>query len=159
VNIGGIDPGMTGALVGLTPLGELFFKEPMPTNGGFIDIPRVADFFRKGPLKGCHVFLEHAQSFPKQGIAGTFSYGRGFGSLEGILGTLGVPYTLVRPNIWTKEMYAGLPKEMPPKEKALLTAQRIFPGLDLRANERCRVPHLGIVDGLMIAEYGRRKRG
>ena len=40
------------------------------------------------------------------------------------------------------------------KEMSLVSAQRLYPGADLRASTRCKKPHDGIVDALLIATYG-----
>ena len=151
----GIDPGVTGGVFAIDDNGEERFRSVMPANSGMIDIPALANFFRND-IPNCHVFLEQAQSFPKQGVASSFNYGRGFGSIEGVLGTLGIPYTLVRPNIWTRELHQGLAKEITAKDKSFLIVKRLFPKLDLRASQKCRKFHEGLIDALLIAEYGRR---
>jgi hypothetical protein len=35
--------------------------------------------------------------------------------------------------------------------------KRLYPELELRANERCRIAHDGIVDAIAIATYGLRQ--
>lgn len=156
IMIVGIDPGCTGAIVALSGGSEILFKTLMPKAGaGLIDVPGLAAVFRT-QLKECHVVLEQAQSFPKQGVASSFNYGRGFGSIEGVLGSLGIPYTLVRPHVWTRELHQGLPKEQAPKEKSLIVVKRLFPSEDLRASTRCKNFHEGYVDAVLIAEWGRR---
>lgn len=153
----GIDPGCTGAIVALSESGEILYRSLMPKAGaGLIDVPGLAAIFRSSLSKDVHVTLEQAQSFPKQGVASSFNYGRGFGSIEGVLGSLGVPYTLVRPHVWTRELHQGLPKEQAAKEKSLIVVKRLFPNEDLRASQRCRNFHEGYVDAVLIAEWGRR---
>lgn len=153
----GVDPGITGGVVALSDDGKILEKYTMPSVAGLIDIAAFADLFREF-TKGyaVHVFMEQAQSFPKQGVASSFNYGRGFGNLEGVLGALRIARTLVRPHVWTKVIHAGLQKELPAKEKSKLALTRLFPDVDLRASERCRKQHEGMMDALLIAEYGRR---
>jgi hypothetical protein len=40
------------------------------------------------------------------------------------------------------------------KKMSELAAKRLFPNVDLRATERCKISHDGIVDALLIAYYG-----
>ena len=42
------------------------------------------------------------------------------------------------------------------KEYHALSCKRLFPGVNLKATERCRKDHDGIAEALLIAEYGRR---
>ena len=93
---------------------------------------------------------------PKQGVSSTFKTGRGFGQLEGLLSGMGVSYTLVKPREWQGVMFSGLPK-CDTKELSFMVCKRLFPGIDLRKNDNCRIDHDGIADSLMIAEFGRRK--
>lgn len=69
---------------------------------------------------------------------------------------LAIPHVLVHPRTWQKELLAGLPKN-DKKQSSIVAAQRLFPGVDLRRNARCKVPHDGIAEALLIAEYGRRQ--
>lgn len=36
-------------------------------------------------------------------------------------------------------------------------AQELFPDVSLLASDRCKRPHDGLADALLIAEYGRRR--
>lgn len=103
-----------------------------------------------------YVFIEKAQSFPKQGIASAFNYGRHFGELLGICGSLGLSVTLVHPRVWTKQMHIGA-KTDEPKKRSLEVCQRLFPEVNLLGTERSKNPHEGIVDALLIMEFGRRQ--
>lgn len=84
-----------------------------------------------------------------------FGYGRGFGRLEGILEAFNVKSHLVTPAVWTKAMTARFkPQSDDTKARALLAVKELFPGLEL-IQPRCRKPHEGIIDALLIAEYWR----
>lgn len=101
------------------------------------DIEVIVDF----------AILESVHSMPKQGVASSFSFGRGFGLWEGILVALGIPYLLVAPQTWKAVMLRDMPKD---KNAAKLQASRLWPDLD-------RLSH-GEADALLMAEYGRRIR-
>lgn len=139
----GIDPGQKGAIV---ELGDDIFVHPMP---GIADVRNLLD-----ASEPYHVFIEKAQSFPGQGISSAFNYGVHFGELLGCIQALGIAHTLVPPRTWTKVMHAGCAAGEP-KERSLEAARRLFPSVNL-VQPRCKKPHDGIVDALLIAEYGRR---
>lgn len=101
------------------------------------------------------VALEKQQAMKGQGVSSTFSIGRGYGLWEGLLVGLGVPYQLVHPKTWQKELLGGLAGGS--KERSIQRAGALFPDLDLRASERSRIPHDGKADALCLAEWCRRQ--
>lgn len=107
------------------------------------------------------VFLEKQQAMTKpgvrQGTVAVFSHGRGYGQLEGLLVGMGLPYQLVHPKTWQKEMIGGETGD--PKTRARMCSARLFPQIDLRATERSKTPHPGLVDAMLIAAYGQRTMG
>jgi crossover junction endodeoxyribonuclease RuvC len=149
----GIDPGLTGGLAILgEPGGRDCRLQPMPDTG---EVFKELEFCKEmGPT---HVYVEKAQSFPGQGIASAFNYGRHFGELLGILTALRIPHTLVSPRTWTKVIHAGT-KGADPKVRTLEAVRRLFPGVNLQGSANSKKPHEGIVDALAIAEYGRRQQ-
>lgn len=150
----GIDPGINGGIAVLNPNGSVertFTMPPTPQEFEY-ELSTYAGFTDSSAYYA-HVFLERAQSMPKQGIVSAFNYGRHFGELIGILIGLEIPYTLVPAAKWTKVMHAST-KKGTPKQKTLEAVKRLYPSLDLRATPRCKKPHEGIVDALAIATYG-----
>ncbi len=145
----GIDPGRAGGYAAITL--EQVSVSVLPATYLFAD---TIDSLIAIGLK--HVFVEKAQCMPKNGAVGMFNYGQGFGELLGVLIALKVPFTLVPPRAWSKVMHAGVQGD-DPKKKSITAAKRLFPNVELRATERCRKPHLGMVEALLIAEYGRRQ--
>jgi len=89
--------------------------------------------------------LESVHSMPKQGVASSFSFGRGFGLWEGILVALGIPYLLVAPQTWKAVMLRDMPKD---KNAAKIQASRLWPELGRLSD--------GEAEALLMAEYGRR---
>jgi hypothetical protein len=120
-----------------------------------------------------HVFIERQQAMSRpvpercrrcntvmgmttpQGAVSIFSHGRGYGLLEGMVKGIGIPYTLVHTLSWQNALTKGQGGDS--KARAHLTAIRLFPGIDLRASERSRKPHEGVIDALLVAEFGRRQ--
>jgi crossover junction endodeoxyribonuclease RuvC len=97
-----------------------------------------------------HAVIEEAQAMPGQGVRSMFTIGVGFGVWLGLLATLDIPYTRVRPSVWKPSM--GLRGQ--DKEAARLRAQQLFPQADLRHKR----DH-GKAEALLLAEYGRRAIG
>ena len=64
---------------------------------------------------------------------------------------LTIPYTLVTPQRWKKELMDGMPKD---KDSSRVVAIRLFPTF---ATELKLKKHHGRADALLIAEYLRRK--
>ena len=67
----------------------------------------------------------------------------------------GIPVIGLTPATWQAEMFRGI-SGSDSKQKALIVVSRLFPGVDWRATERCRVAHGGMVDAAAIAECTRR---
>lgn len=98
-----------------------------------------------------HVCIEAVHSMPGQGVAAMFSMGEGYGLWRGIVATLRIPYTLVTPQAWKKEMMAGMGKE---KAASCLRAQQLYPDAELFTPRGRALDGRG--DALLIATYLRR---
>jgi hypothetical protein len=164
----GIDLGKLGSIVVIKD-GEIIFKRHMPTEGddesARPDTWAIVKILKVYAKEDCHAVLEK--------FGGFFGYAKSaVSSLSGqaeqfvtILELLKMPYTRVTPPSWQKEMFSsttvkmkkGKQKGKDNKAMALTTVNRLFPGENLLKNSRCKVPHSGIVDGILLAEYGRRK--
>ena len=131
----------------------------MPVIDKEIDTHRVASILANMKLgEGIkHCILEKSQAMPKQGVSSTFKFGRNFGIIEGTLSALGIPFTLVRPTEWCKVIHEGTKAGGDPKARSRMAVSRLFPNVDLKASDRCRIQHEGMVDAILLAEYGRRK--
>jgi len=154
----GIDPGKDGFLCLLGGAASPSFQ-PMPTiaqgKGGkrLYDDSMIASLIR-GYSPDVAV-IEKQQAMPGQGGSSMFSIGVGFGLLRGVCAARAMRVLIPHPRTWQKVMLRDIPGT-DTKARALIAAQRLFPNVDLRATERCRKPHSGKVDALLLAEYGRR---
>lgn len=144
----GIDPGKTGGLVLLSAQRVILGKMPMGT------LDETINFLSS--VKGqVLVVIEKAQAMPKNGAVGMFNYGQGYGEILGALSALGIPHLCVPPRKWASRMHEGIPRDLEPKLRSLQAVGHLFPGLDLKATPRCSKQHEGMVDAILIAEYGR----
>lgn len=151
----GIDPGISGAIS--------FFNAGILER--VIDLPVIEIVVGKGKRRQLvpaalaealwqsgllhspdHVYLEHVSSRPGEGAVGAFSFGRGFGQIEGTLAGMGLPYTLVHPGKWKKAL--GVPAD---KGGARMRACREWPAF---AGYFARVKDDGRAEAALIGLYG-----
>lgn len=152
---GGIDPGISptapGALAVIAADGEMREVVDMPLAGKTVDVANCVEFFRQWALTGrlAMVALEYQQSFPHQGLQSTFVLGQCYGTLQGILASLLIPFDLPHPAAWKRAM--SVPKSEN-KDVDREVAKRLFPTADLKFKK-----NHGRADALLLAEYARRK--
>lgn len=149
----GIDPGLTGAVAVIKDNGEMeIWDTPIGKSKSSKKdyIPALmAELFIRYKDSKVHVFIEKVHSMPHQGVASMFGFGKGYGIWLGILAALKLPYTLVTPQAWKKELMRG----MGDKDAARTRACELFPGnADLFFFKK----DIGRADSVLIAEFGRR---
>jgi crossover junction endodeoxyribonuclease RuvC len=151
----GIDPGLSGGLAVVAAVSGISHVKKMPTlpsgskSKRVLDENAIKEWF--GRSVSCQAVIERASAMPKQGVSSVFTFGTGWGLIRGILVGLGIPYTVVNPKEWQKEMLQGVPKS-DTKAASLIVAKRLFPQLAEQIGK-----HHGMSDALLIAEWGRRK--
>ena len=80
-------------------------------------------------------------------MASTFAFGANFGTWQGILAALGIPYSMPTPQQWQKGLIVN--SDGPDsKARALAVARRFFPTVDLH-----RKGDHGKADALLLALY------
>lgn len=150
----GVDPGLDGGLAVIGAEGLELAVMPSYRIGKRreIDELQLTAWLAEQALQDAIVFIEAVHAMPKQGVRSMFSFGTGWGLVRGICAGLGLPYELVRPQEWQNRMLRGQPKG-----SEYLVASRLWPRAEWRASEHSRVPHSGLIDAALIAEYGRRQ--
>ena len=148
----GIDPGKKGGIA-LMGEGQIDFS----SSGGMLysknyDLTDWVNAARMlaGDDAGVVAYVELVHSMPSQGVASTFSFGKGFGEILGWLSALQVRTELVSPQKWKRAVLAGTDRD---KAAAIRFVQENYPDIDLTPG-RCRVPQDGIADAVCIAHYG-----
>lgn len=106
------------------------------------------------PYRDCEalVVLENIHSMPKQGVASSFSFGKGFGMWLGIVAAFKLPMELVSPQRWKKEILVDMGQG---KDASRFKAIALFPSI---AEQLSRKKDDGRAEALLLAEYGRRLR-
>lgn len=152
-NFLGIDPGLKGGLVVISEEGKIVDFMPMPVRkDGLIDHDKIYKFIVS--ITNLHVYLERAVAFG-MGRTSAFNYGRGFAAIEVAIELTGNRINYVYPQVWTRLLHQGQDRSIPAKERSLKVARHLFNIKKFPVSRRGEV-HDGLVDALLIAEYGRR---
>lgn len=173
----GIDPGLIGFITAIFPNGEKEFYSIDENDD--LDLGRIFKSIkeRSWEVVAC---MEDVHAIFGASAGSTFNFGEIKGVLKGLLIAHEIPYHLVAPKDWQKEIWVhqdeiivtktrkhtdkesgevGVKsyKTVDPKPTSINAARRLFPNIDLRKNERSKKIDDNKVDSLLIAEYARRK--
>lgn len=156
----GIDNGLSGALVAVEKPGRILKAIVMPTRGkskgNEVDAEAIGYFLsRNWDRYDMTVFLETPGKFAK-GVQAISSMWDSYGAIRGVLEALKIRHERITPQSWQKVMLIGC-KTGDTKPAALLRAKQLWPHETWLETPRCKVPHMGLVDAALIAEYGRLK--
>ncbi len=144
--IGGIDPGQAGGIAFVAVNGDCqpeAFKMAETDAEIFELLAEYAPRLRV-------VYMESVHSFPGQGVSSSFTFGKGYGFLRGVLTALKIPFVDVSPMKWKKALGLTFTAEDSKKDKkngSKSLAQQWFPSIKINHS---------ISEALLIAEYGRR---
>ena len=151
----GIDNGLDGGLCAISKhSGSIIDKWAMPTLQR--DGKREVDTFsvytwildlHTEPLIAIEEPLKHAKS--SQAMR---SMAISFGKILGMCESFRIKVKPIQVMDWQKKMLGKVPKSQT-KTFALRKAEELAPNEDWRKNNRCTVPHDGIVDAFLIARY------
>lgn len=134
----GIDPGKTGGIVSISDDSICTIKLSNTEHD-------VANSLQELILSDDSVAtIELVHAMPKQGVSSSFTFGRSYGFLIGLLTAYQVPYKFVTPQKWQKVMQCLSKGD---KNVTKAAAQRLWPNIT--------ITH-AVADALLIAEYGRK---
>lgn len=155
----GLDPGTQGALAVVD--GETVILEPMPLGPDKkVDLRELVRLLSHYSPTATRVYMELAGIRPRQAAQATAAQWRGFGRLEGVLAALAAPLIIVRPEVWSAAYDHGVTDRDPDVRKRKIKkaraeiAARLYPGISLKRTERCTTADAGMVDALLVADYG-----
>ena len=145
----GIDPGLEGALSYIDGERAILVCSSLPfyektsstkKTKKFIDQYELASILKKNKLPD-YAYIEQVASSPQMGVVSSFSFGEGYGKVQGVLAGLGVPLTFVPPQVWKKTL--NVPKD---KKEAIARANQLFPNAAFKKD--------GQAEASLIALYG-----
>lgn len=118
--------------------------------------------------------IEDVHALYNSAAKATFNFGFNKGYLIGLLAANKIPYILVQPKTWQKEIWVNsdmvvdykkvllkgketIRKEVDTKNTSINAAKRLFPNIDFRKTERCKKIDDNKVDATLMSEYARRR--
>lgn len=136
--IAAFDPGITGAVAFCN---EHTIRSPI----GVYDLPVMGagkQVVVNGSALGAYLrewgtnyaVIEHVHSMPGQGVSSMFKFGTVFGQLLGVVQALGIPYELVSPAKWKRDM--RLTGGSNKGEEARTRALELFPSLHTQLSRK-----------------------
>jgi hypothetical protein len=138
-----VDPGLTGATAFYFPDDPHSLRvDDMPVAAGDVDAAALAR--RIEQMKPTVAIVERVGARPGQGVSSMFKFGCGYGMVQGVIATLGIPVHFVTPGVWKKHF--RLPAE---KEKARKQAISLWP----RCDRFGRKKDAGRAEAALIARY------
>jgi crossover junction endodeoxyribonuclease RuvC len=154
----GIDPGFTGAVAiydGHQKSVVAVIDMPTSTsatNGKrSVDARKLAEFLRPFQKSLKFAVIEAVHAGPRDGVVSAFSFGQGFGTVLGVLGTLEIPTRFAVPSVWKKALNLSSYKR-----ESIDLARRTFPN---SAHEFRLAKHNGKAEACLLAWYGERLAG
>ena len=155
----GIDNGISGAVVALSPESQIIDMLPMPIQkargGNEIDIITVWGFFTQFYTRDQLIVLIEEPGGSKSAKAAKSMAGS-FHALRAMCALKNLRWHRITPRSWQSVMLPGC-QAGETKPRALELAKRLWPDENFLESKRCRVPNDGLIDAALIAEYGRQK--
>lgn len=149
----GIDSGKKGGFCFMNEKSEIIATHIMPVYGEVVSPRSISKLLIK--YNTGYVFLERVWARPGNGISSMFKFGRQYGKIEACVELSGIRIETPTSAAWAKWAHKGLRLEAKDaKARSIIAVQRKYPKQKLLASSRCRVPHDGIVDAILIAGYG-----
>ena len=143
----GIDPGKSGGIACIDTESGICYTVPY-NDKALIDMCSCES--RNNYKVMC--CLEKVGAMPGQGVVSMFNFGQSVGYIKGVLESIRIPYQEITPQKWKREF--GLTSD---KAKSAEICRKLFPDISLLATPRCKKPHDGMTEALLMAEYARRK--
>jgi crossover junction endodeoxyribonuclease RuvC len=152
----GVDCGLSGALTFLNTSGGATIRD-MPTfeikrgKGKRHDLDGHALYQIIKTAQPDHAFVERPQARPKQSSYATGIFFQTYGEVRGILIACSIPFTIVEPHAWKKNL--AVPAE---KDGARARASQLMPTL---ATQWPLKKHHGRAEAALLSLYGARTLG
>ena len=108
----------------------------------------------------CICAVEDVSSSPQMGVKSAFTFGKGFGFIQGVLKSNAIPFELVKPQKWKKEFGCNLDRSATTKQKKdkdIEVCKRLYPAISLKRTPKCRTDDDGFADALLLATYAKRR--
>lgn len=161
----GFDPGNKGG-IGVIDTSNIYKHRvdvhPMPiietvnstgSKRKVISLPDIHSLLKRYDPSSTMIGIEKVHSMPTSGVVSAFTFGMGYGAIQGIVMAMGFPYELVEPSIWKRIMLDGQGRG---KGVSVATALRLWPHLSAKLRSPRGKGYDGNAEALLIAEYEQR---
>lgn len=148
----GVDPGILGGVASFKA-GKFHavHKTPIIKGGkgkSQHDLQEMTDLLKSYQVLGVKkIYIERVHSMPAQGVASSFNFGMAYGLWLGLFAGMRIPFELVTPQRWQKDLLRDLPGA-DPKVRGRLYLSQAFPELKIPKN---------LVDSFLIGLWGVRQ--
>lgn len=139
----GVDPGKSGGIA--------WIQDGRKSTVAYSD-EALLNLCRQAGGEECICCLEKVSAMPKQGVTSMFNFGVSFGFIKGVLTAFEMPYQEIPPQKWKKEYSLNSDKQ-----NSIAVCKKLFPDVNLKRTDKCRVDHDGMAEALLMAEYARRR--
>lgn len=156
-----IDPGTDGGFAVF--IGQnLHELHTIPKVKDRVDYNQLYKMWEKMSEGATMIIMEEVHSIFGSSAKSNFSFGHINGFLLGMIVSGLVPYTLVQPKEWQKDIWVNqdkvyktgkAKKTIDTKSTSLLAAKRLFPNTDFRKSSRAEKFHDGLVDAALIGKW------
>lgn len=150
MKIMGIDPGLSGALA-LLDAGELIDIVDIDASHSRINAAHLAAVIQR--WQPDFAICEAVTARPGQGVTSMFTFGHCLGTITAVIATLGVPYLLIRPQVWQSHFEIQSPSSAKAAHKREIAdrAEALFPGAPLYGPRGALKD--GRSDALLLSRY------
>ena len=167
----GVDPGMEGCWAAIDGNSNLVSRIVNPRIGGKgpVDLPVIINWMKSICIEGydrCIFAFEDVHPLYGVSVSSTGSLMESKGMIRGVLTVFAMSHTNasvipLTPKKWQSTVWLTGDKvtkasKLDTKATSLVAAKRIWPNDRFLASSRCKTPHDGIVDAMLIAEAARR---
>ena len=158
----GIDGGNKGGIVLMGSDEAIIKKWIMPIIKGdknTYDIKEIVNIFeiiQHMSNNDVKCILEKAHARFVSGKTQCFTTGYCYGVMQGILTALNIPYEIVDPKVWQKEILKNTGGDT--KQASILFITKKYPNENWKESDRCKKYHDGLTDAACIALYGVRQK-
>lgn len=174
---GSVDPGKQGMIVFYTD--EKSDWEPIPVIGKEYDNKAVSEFFKmiRNSARDIHFALEDVNADPSWAAKTNWSLGGCKEMIKQSLIENGIPFTMVHPKVWQKEMWQGVKPIYKPltaaqkrqgrkngsvdtKATSTIAALRLIPDVNFKVTSKrgkSKNYNDNLIDAYLMAEYCKRK--
>lgn len=155
-----VDNGVSGGLTLIGELGSMVYTTAMPVQvtrkGNEINVLGIIQWIRECGITPKTVTVVIEEPGGSKSARAATSMAGSFHALRALFELGGYKVVRVTPNQWQKPFLKA--RKGDTKKVAVQMAKSLWPEEKWLETPKCRVPHLGMVDSALLAEWARREK-